>query len=327
MRTTWSAFTLSVILAGSRQLTGLTHQPELGTFATIDAPNAVMTVATDINAHGDIVGAWDDTSGTRRGFLLRHRAFTTIEFPGAILSNATGINAAGEIVGRYTSADGVRHGFLLRHGVFSTIDFPEATRTRLSGINARAEVTGDHCEAIPVMPGCLFQSVGNVHGFVLRRRGFVPIDVPGATYTEVWRSNAAGEIVGRYKDAAEHSHVYMRSRRGRFISVDFPGAIETAFGNFTDDGGINDRGDIVSNYCDAAPCPITPTDSNGNLHGFLLTHSEPHGAEGRQFLSFDVPGARGTSPFGINDRRDVVGGYVDVSGNFHGFVLTTGDDR
>jgi hypothetical protein len=53
MRTTWGVFTLSVILAGSPHVTGLADQPQLVTFTTIDAPNAVTTFAADINAHGD----------------------------------------------------------------------------------------------------------------------------------------------------------------------------------------------------------------------------------------------------------------------------------
>jgi hypothetical protein len=317
---------LSLMLAASGIATG-SAQTELGTFMTIDVPNAVTTVATDINARGEIVGAWDDSTGTRHGFRLRRGVFTTIEFPEAILTNAAAINAAGDIAGRYTSADGVRHGFLLSHGAFTTIDFPDATRTRVSGISARGAITGDHCAATPVMPACLFQSVGNVHGFLLNRHGSWTIDVPDSTYTEAWRSNAAGEIVGRYKSADGHSHVYLRHTHGGFESVDFPEAIETAFGNFTDDGGINDRGDIVSNYCDAAPCPITPMDSAGNVHGFLLRHAERDEDDRPTFVSFDVPGALNTTPYGINDRREIVGAYVDVNGVIHGFLLSRRDDR
>ena len=297
-----------------------------GTFITIDFPGALATGAADINSRGDIVGFWDDSSGTRRGFLLSRGVFTVIEVPGAILTNATGINSAGDIAGRYTSADGVRHGFLLSQGEFTTIDFPRATRTRVSGISARGDITGDHCEARPVMPACLPQSIGNVHGFLMSDGRFTSIDVPKSVYTEAWRSNAAGEIVGKYKSADGHFHVYLRDKHGSFTTIDFPGAIETALGNFNDDGGINDRGDIVSSYCAAAPCPITMMDSTANVHGFLLTRDGRGEDGGGEFVAFDFPGALGTAPFGMNNRGNNVGAYRDKSGIFHGFLISKGED-
>jgi hypothetical protein len=140
------------------------------------------------------------------------------------------------------------------------------------------------------------------------------INVPGATYTEAWkRDDHTGKILGRYKDTNGHSHIYVRSRSGEFNTIDFPGAVETAFGNFSDKGGMNSRGDIVSNYCDAAPCPQVASEAKGNVHGFLLTRS------GR-FSRFDAPNSMGTAAYGINDYRKVVGTYLDTIGRFHGFV-------
>ena len=40
------------------------------------------------------------------------------------------------------------------------------------------------------------------------------------------------------------------------------------------------------------------------------------------FTTFDVPGASLTIAFSINPRGDIVGDYVDASGNTHGYLLS-----
>src|SRR5205085_4723489 len=42
------------------------------------------------------------------------------------------------------------------------------------------------------------------------------------------------------------------------------------------------------------------------------------------YTLFDVPGSLATYATGINSAGDVVGYYVDSSGNFNGFVLSAG---
>src|SRR5947209_5788135 len=100
-------------------------------FTTIDVPDASFTVASGVNAKGDIVGFYNEFS---HGFLLSKGAFTTIDVPGAVYTVAFGINAKGDIVGDYANATGL-HGFLLSKGAFTTIDVPGALDTGVSGIN------------------------------------------------------------------------------------------------------------------------------------------------------------------------------------------------
>lgn len=84
-----------------------------------------------------------------------------------------------------------------------------------------------------------------------------------------------------------------------FTSIVYPGA------SMTHAQGINDAGDIVGQYWDAA-----------NLyHGFLLS--------GGKFTSIDFPGARQTWAMGINSRGDIVG-YYGLDGIQHGFLLSQG---
>jgi len=83
----------------------------------VPIPGSAATQAADINARGQIAGAYLDASGAVHGFLKTEDDFTSLDFPGAVFTNAWGINAAGYIVGNYNNADGTVHGFLAaQHG-------------------------------------------------------------------------------------------------------------------------------------------------------------------------------------------------------------------
>jgi YD repeat-containing protein len=58
-------------------------------------------------------------------------------------------------------------------------------------------------------------------------------------------------IVGKYTDAAGVQHGFRRDTRGRFTTIDVPGAPRNAV------TGLNDRGQLVGFYenPDAAPSP------------------------------------------------------------------------
>jgi hypothetical protein len=50
-------------------------------FIKIDFPNASETIASGINARGDIVGRYNDVNGVVHGFLLRKGTLTAIDVP------------------------------------------------------------------------------------------------------------------------------------------------------------------------------------------------------------------------------------------------------
>lgn len=89
-----------------------------------------------------------------------------------------------------------------------------------------------------------------------------------------------------------------------FAVLDYPGATSTQL------SGINDSGDVVGFYTDAA----------GNIHGFLYS-------QGR-FRAIDYPSAVLTEARGINNLAEVIGLYDDnsnqPSGFEHGFILRAG---
>jgi uncharacterized membrane protein len=120
-----------------------------GTFTTVQdplAPNA--TVPTGINDAGQIVGYYQDATGTH-GFVDVGGTFTTIDHPLSPAFAHTvpyGINNPGQIVGVYDSSNGF-HGFLDTGGVFTNIDNPSAYQTHPFGINGIGQIVGYYLPA------------------------------------------------------------------------------------------------------------------------------------------------------------------------------------
>jgi uncharacterized membrane protein len=279
------------------------------TFTTVDFPGAIFTDCVGINRFGDIVGHYVDAAGIDHGYLLHKGSFTTVDFPG----NAEGghvhdINSSGAIVGLYLTGKRY-HGFVLSNGAYTSIDFPGAQSTRANGINTAGDIAGSYYGNNSDSTGGSNGSKG--HGFLLKGGVFSAIDVPGADYTDVWRVNDNGQIVGRYKSGNGDFHVFLYTiATSSFATIDYPNANETAMGDFSQMGGLNNNGDIASGYCNSSSnCELA---SFGSLHGFVLRRGT--------FTSFDVPGAAGTVPFGINDQGVVVGGYLDANLAVHGFT-------
>ncbi len=302
MRRQWKLYLLavSVVLAINAK-----SQAGGPTFTTIDFPGAVTSLGTDINDSGEMVGEYTFSDlNHRQGFLLRKGVFTSITFPGAFFTRAVGINRYGDIVGDCIikggdSATGQDFGYLLRGGVFTSIRFPNSDSTVPAGINASGDIVGWYLNKV------------GMHGFLLSGGVYTSIDFPGAAaFTQAWKINDAGEIVGRYEGTNDNKrHVFVLSN-GSFTPVpDVPGAFQTAV---VEDGGLNSAGDIVSQYFSSKDCALFT--SVGCLHGFLLS--------GGVYTTIDFPGATETLALGVNTSDQVVGGYEDTSGRFHGFLRT-----
>jgi uncharacterized membrane protein len=201
-----------------------------------------------------------------------------------------------------------RHGFLLSNGQFTTFDFPGAFSTQPVGINDYGDIVGRYCTVSP----CGQPGSSNSHGFLLHEGEFTSIDFPEALQSTAWKINASGQIVGAYQSADGGYHVFQISMCGLlsdpsnppFATIDFPEGINPWLVN----GGINAWGDVVTGYCDTAPCEASSTDN----HGLLLSRGE--------LSTIDFPGAAETAAFGINAAGDVVGVIDGPSG--HGFVIS-----
>jgi hypothetical protein len=191
------------------------------------------------------------------------------------------------------------HGFVAKGGALTPIDHPDATTvpaipdgqagTATTGINDSGQVLGAYEGPDRV-----------VRDFVRDREGhFTKLaDPPGGSASDEYVDiNNRGQIVGFYNDDQGVTTTgFLRTRKGRFVDIDVPGALVTG------PLKINDRRQVVGIYVDA----------EGGLHGFLWDNGD--------FKTIDVPGAAGTAVLGINDRGQMVGSYIDAEGAYHGFV-------
>ncbi len=309
-----------------------------GVFTKIDAPGAsYFTVAFGIDENGKTVGGYVDGGGTLHGFLLDRGRFSMIDYPGAKATFAARMNAQGQIVGAYsdkpnTPAFTLPHGFLLHNGVFKSIDFPGASRTQPFGINNLGQIVGEYVD-----------QNGRSHGFLWDNNVFTTIDAPGGMSTIAFDINDSGQIVGipfTRLVIAGSGPAFLRDANGVFTKINLPGSSRVF------PYGINNKGQIVGDYIDAV----------GNAHGFLLdkgvvtkiavpdatgislVHDINEGGQlagaydilshgylkdtSGSFTTIDHPDTNRLTgePIGINNLGQIVGGYVDAAGTFHGFL-------
>jgi uncharacterized membrane protein len=114
---------------------------------------------------------------------------------------------------------------------------------------------------------------------------YTQIDVPGASFTACGGVNAAGDIVGAYKDASSQYHGFLLSG-GTYTTVDYPGTLGTQL------NGINDKGQIVG---------VT---SSSRFVGFLYDLAT------QTFTTISYPRATATTPFSINNAGIIAGYYT-----------------
>jgi hypothetical protein len=120
--------------------------------------------------------------------------------------------------------------------------------------------------------------------------------------------NSHGTVVGFYSnDPVFATCTGWIFRGGVYTTIDVPGAV-CVFAN-----AINDRGDIVGTWVDAARFG----------HGFLLTGKDDED-RGRRVIAIDVAGANFTSPLRISERGEIVGSYLVGTTprrrTLHGFI-------
>ena len=315
------------------------------TFTSFNVPfaNASNTRAFDINARGDIVGRFFDSSmnGIPRSFHRYNDGTYAPPIDAPVPNTGTvarGINGRGDIAGKYFDPKypSEAHGFLLTApGAFSGFDvnLPDAIpgqfgSTIANGINNLGMIVGDYT-AYAAVPGCV-GIFGLPRGFLRNTNGtYTELSFPGAIATIPAGIDDAGNIVGTYitvpnppsacnATALATANGFIRDANGNYTTVDPPasaGAQETVVTR------ISDAGDIIGVYS-------TVQTTLGQVFG---DSAIPAGVAGAYFVRsadgtfntvpspFAVPGQQG--PLGINPRSTLVGFYTDGTGD-HGFIAT-----
>lgn len=300
------------------------------TFTSIDVPGASGTLATGINAAGQIVGIYYDTAGNSHGFLLKRGGFSTVDVPGSLVgvsgmlqTEANGINSAGDIVGDYFAPPGApgasactattpafspqcRRGFLYHKGQFSDVLVPGKAGSIPNAISPDGTIYGcDHNDDyLTSMVG--FGRIGS-DTYITLNSGGGELSNPNQQVLASMNNGATPDgavIVGLYVDPPTSSGLSRGYvvQNGTFRPYDIPASTATQI------WGINSDANFVGLY----------DDSNGNEHGFLQNWgSSPP-------ITIDVPSgspfnATLTDAFAINSAGVIVGLYIDASGNYHGY--------
>jgi hypothetical protein len=249
-----------------------------GNFVPSEFPGAAQTQLTGLNDRGVTVGYFYPTNNgvafdNQFGFYEKDGVFTAVNNPktptnpnpGVLIENQLmGVNDHNIAVGFYNDATGDSHGYTydIATGAFSAdINDPAAVSTVSAAINDRGGIAGFYTD-----------SGGTVHGFLDSHGQFTTIDAPGATTTELLGLNDHGEAVGEaVVGGVTHGLIY-DARTGEFTMLDDPNAA-----GFTLFNGLNDRGDVVGFYSDAA----------GNTHGLLATPADHDHGHGHDQTSLD----------------------------------------
>ena len=258
---------------------------------------------------------------TSHGFLVNRGAVTTIDHPKATTIPAapgeqagtatTGINDHGQVLGAYQGRDRlIRHFLRDRKGRFTKLEDPPGGSDfdEYVDINNSGDMVGFYNDDEGV----------TTTAFLRTRKGrFVDIRVPGAQVTGALKINDRRQVVGLYIDADAQSGPDGKMRPGAihgfvwhdgdFKTIDVLGAAATFL------LGINNRGQMVGSYIDAA----------GDYHGFLRDR------RGAVSTLPEFPGADprmgGTQPGAINDRGRIVGLAYDAQGGSRGFQMKRGE--
>jgi hypothetical protein len=210
-----------------------------------------------------------------------------------------GINSHNVISGYFGSgvAGHPNKGYLLNppYGQANYVNenFPGSAQTQVTGLNDLGDTTGFWVTA-----------GGTNHGFVEWNGVFASYNDPHTpkvkgSVNQLLGINNAGIAVGFYNDAQGHAHAYeLNQATGVFTPIHVPGVSVTAT-------GINKAGDVVG----------FATDSTGVTTSWLKI--------GTSTTAFQFPGGTDTQAFGINNKNQIVGSYLDGSGVMHGFVLSS----
>ncbi|HBW19104.1 MAG TPA: hypothetical protein DEH11_08850, partial [Actinobacteria bacterium] len=229
-----------------------------------NVPGARQTQVTGLNDLGVTVGFFSTQNkasmmNNNFGFYAVHGRFHRVDFPTNVpakppVDQLLGINDRDIAVGFYTNDQGNNRGYLydIRTGQFSRVLVPgmpaglKGPSLTAAAINNSDDVAGFYAAA-----------GGTTDGFLMAGRHFYTLAYPGAAMTQAFGVNDEREVVGTYATGSGSSaktYGFTWTRRTGFRTVSDPAGLGATTIN-----GVNDAGDLVGFYTDAA----------GNTDGLL----------------------------------------------------------
>ncbi|HUB40020.1 MAG TPA: hypothetical protein VMA72_14310 [Streptosporangiaceae bacterium] len=236
-----------------------------GNFKNENFPHSAQTQVTGLNDIGYTVGFWVNKAGANFGFYKHNGQFHKVDFPGVPNSSPQmdqllGVNDNRIAVGFYANAASPAandRGFEynIKTHKFSRIIQPGVGHLNLKTPSLTAAAINNH----NTVAGFYTTKSGVTDGFIKRASGqFVKLAYPGASMTQAFGINDSGLVVGAYTTGSGSSAQTwgFTWKSGHFHKVNDPHGIGSTIIN-----GVNDRGDLVGFYMDAA--------NNNNTDGFV----------------------------------------------------------
>ena len=269
-------------------------------FRSYDVPGATQTWLTGINNAGVIVGWFADAQFNFHGFTLTNGKLKQIDDPNGDQTQIWGINSSGDLVGSYHDPcieELCYEGFIYRNGKFTNIG-PPFFKTPPEDDSPQSVAYGINDSG--VIAGLGGDGFGGELGFQFKNRKYRPLKVPGANGELAVGINNAGLVtLNSATNTTFDAYLYNGST---YKKINVPHGGE----NFA--GGINNLGDVVLGFGSA---------EGNHIHGALL-HANTY------YKFVYSKGKHETFPFGINDKRTIVGvwtrnGTHDI--NVHGLIV------
>jgi uncharacterized membrane protein len=197
--------------------------------------------------------------------------------------------------------------------------------------------------------GSFFDAAGMTRAFVKTGDRYEVVNIPGATFSELFRISDSGTAVGDYADAKGIYHPFTRNPEGTLNLL--PGCSGATFSGAID---IFDDDKAILGYCTNDPAQTVgfvgyilkhgkyvtaafpernvintfyvDVNKRGDLVGSFETgtvtdehgfHRSPDG----KWTQIDYPGSKQTEVFQIDDHGEMLGRYMDQNGINHGFFL------
>lgn len=280
------------------------------TFEPINFPNSVYTIPQDLNDNGDVVGAYLESEFAQfeTGFVMRRGEFApfdVIDFPAIPFA----INKRGVIAGNFFDPARGEIAFVKNKNTVTEIG---EGAPRADGVNVKGAVVG-YRSVGPINQLAYLYKPGKKSRPGIVRSIVTPEDIADILGSAATGINDRGAVVGYFFfDSGEccfEVHGFLRRSNGELFTVDAP------FDGATDTFplGVNTSGDIVGLY----------TTGNDCLGCVRSTDSFFYDGLAQAWQQVTKADASGLVVLGINNKRQIVGYYSDVTtGLITGFFAT-----
>jgi hypothetical protein len=263
-----------------------------------------------INAAGQALGTYRDSSGIQHGFIYDSSSGKPTDITAAPPDVTTGlldrdtnvasITDAGQVLGTYFDDNNVLVPFVYdsRTDSYIRINDPSFSGATIQGVNGSDQILGYYFD-VNGKHAFLYDSASKTYTPI---NDPLPADVSGSLGQAL---NDAGQVLGSYRDGGNTAHAFVYDPSSQsYIEITDPAA---APGDSTYAQSINDSGQVLA----------YDVDVNSVVHSFI--YDIRTGAVAVTDIA-DPAGVNGTIAQSMNDARQVVGYYRDANFRSHGFI-------